>query len=683
MAAYSTDRPDMTGQYLFSPQLEGQPQPWNAVHLGVRYPGEVIVASKWDDRWGDEVTGNRFFRVVLLTSRQRSSSSPLKDARIIVCVPAQDVVRQRESMDRDLKAIAEARGLYVTGHQEESSPLRSSLEQRETELRGEFLESCSLSYGSGEIRSATSLEIEPARVFVTPDPAQWLHGMAGAVLARVYPGIPIDSGAFPRPLGEEELQSLFDVLLARVPPAATDEATASFAVGLGLARREAPSTFDPGDCSVFRLIRHELEARGGDVPMQEITRILGLSCGLPLPLVALFLLAFVKYSSPEVELDLSHDHLLVTREGDPFPGDRLTREMVEQIRWSQDIYGSLTSLHPPEPPMWNTALPFIRVIDPGAERAAPQDVLLRESALMPKLRELSEAARQALEDIRPLLEDAEVSDAEKRLQALIALGQSVDFQQFYREVRENFRGPGSLAHERLLPEQAGQLKAVFPEIAAARSYMQGMTFGPTEDGLSLNHRALLLETSPGHILENPTLWPAIRERFDRLRQNYRDVYVGHHAQYRREASALWARLQSALPLVELLEQLNSIPALGTPVGVELPHQFDQLNTVLRMCLVPEEEVRLDEHPVCPYCGLQLSESVPYQEIEAVLVDIGQALQEQNRRLSLRGIQQILERNEEEMVDKLIGILRVADMAPLANVLSPQVLDFLRTFATEQ
>ena len=157
----------------------------------------------------------------------------------------------------------------------------------------------------------------------------------------------------------------------------------------------------------------------------------------------------------------------------------------------------------------------------------------------------------------------------------------------------------------------------------------------------------------------------------------------HHTQYRKEASALWARLQNTLPLVEMLEQLNSISELGAPVGVELPHQFDQLNTALKMCPVPEEDVHLEERPVCPYCGLRLSERVPHQEIEAVLVDIGRALQEQNRRLSIRGVQQILEKNEAEMVDKLIGILQVADMTPLANVLSPQVLAFLRTFATER
>ncbi|MBF8266531.1 MAG: hypothetical protein HW388_39 [Dehalococcoidia bacterium] len=673
MTSYSAYRESLDLSSLFSPRMEGQPQPWSALHLGVPYPGEVIVASRWDDSWGKELTGECYFRIILLTSRSRLPLSSLRDARIVACIPSQEVLRQRESLDRELRSIAEARGLYVTRRQADSSALRSSLEQREVELRGEFLEGCSRSYGSGQIVSAASLDVEPGRIFAASDPALWLRDLAGAILARVYPTLPIESGAFSRPLLEEELQGLFDTLMAGAPPATTDEAMASFAVGLGLARRGDPSAFDPPECAVFELIRRELERRGPRLAIQDITQLLGHSHGLPLPLVALFLLAFVKHSHPETELDLAADHSLVTRDRNPFPGDRLTWEMVGQIRWHRDMYGFLTSLHLPEPPLWNTALPFIRVIDPGAERAAPSEVPSREAALLPRLRELSEAARQALVDIRPLLDAEEVSEAESRLQALISLGQSADYQQFYRGVRESFQGPRSLARERHLPAQARLLKAVSPQVSAVRSYLKDMTFGPQESALSLNQRALLLETSPIHILENPALWPAIDERFERLRQAYRELYIRHHAQYRKEASALWARLQHALPLVEALEQLNSIAELGLPVGADLPYQFEALNTALKMCPAPEEEVQLEERPMCPYCGLRLSESIPHQEIEAI--------QEQNRRLSLHGIQQILGQEGEGVVDKLIRIVRIADLTPLSSVLSPQVVAFLRSFAT--
>jgi hypothetical protein len=98
-----------------------------------------------------------------------------------------------------------------------------------------------------------------------------------------------------------------------------------------------------------------------------------------------------------------------------------------------------------------------------------------------------------------------------------------------------------------------------------------------------------------------------------------------------------------------------------------------------MCPAPEEVIPLEERPVCPYCGLRLSEGVPYPEVEALLMDVEQGVQEQNRRLSLHGIQQILRQEDEHVVDKLIKIVRMADLSPLANALSPQVLAFLRAF----
>lgn len=647
--------------------------------MGLQYPGEVIVASRWNDAWGKELTNDRYFRIVLLTSRQRSFTAILRDARIAVCIPAQDVLHRRRDLDREMRSIAEAKGLYTVGRQADSSALRSSLEQRETELRGEFLEGCSRSYGSGQIRNVVNMDREAGRIFASPDPAQWLDNLAGVVLTRVYPTLPIDPTIFPRTLLEADLPALFDGFLADAPQSPGEGAITSFAVGLGLAQKGDPSAFNPRDCAVFGLVQQELEHKGPRIPIPDLARLLGHSYGLPLPLVALFLLAFVKYSHPETELDLAPEISLTTIEGGPFPGDRLTWDLVGRIRWHQDMGTFLTWLHLPEPPTWNTALPFIQVIDPEAERAAPDDVTRKEAALLSKLEELGENARQALVDIHPLLEEQDVAEIEDRLQALIALGESADFRQFYHGVRQMFRRPRSLAAERHLPAQVLQLKAIFPEIAAVRSYLKAMSFGPNEGALSLDHQALAYETNPVHILESTALWPGVKGRFDRLRRTYIDLYIGHHGQYRKEASARWARLQHALPLVEALEHFNAIPELGPPVGEELPYQFEQLNTSLKMCPAQEEDVTVDDHPVCPYCGLTLSEGVPYTEVEALLMDVEQAVQEQNRRLSLHGIQQILDQGDEQMVDKLIKIVRMADLSPLANALSPQVLAFLRAF----
>jgi hypothetical protein len=683
MTSYSANNDRLDFPALFSPHFKGQSQAWDATHMGLGYHGEVIVASRWDDEWGKALTDNRYFRIVLLTSRQRSPTWTLRDARIAVCTPAQDVLNQRQTLDRELRSIAEARGLYTTRRQVDSTALRSSLEQREGELTGEFLQSCSLSYASGQIRNTASMDLDAGHIFRSSDPSRWFQELAETILARTYPTLPIQQGSFTRPLSGEDLAAIFDGIAAEASQPWSQEAIRRFAVGLGLAPKGNPSTFDPRDCTVFGLIRQELAHQRHRVPMPGLTQLLGHSYGLPFPLVGLFLLAFVKYAQPEVELDLASEHPLLTREGTSFPGDRLTRDMVGQIRWHHDLWASLTSLHLPDSPTWNTALPFIQIIAPEAERATPSEVSQKQAALLSKLKELSQAAGQALVDIRLLLDEQAVSGIEDRLKALVTLGRSADYEQFYDTVRDVFQGVKPLEDGRHLPAQVSQLKAVFPEIAAVRSYLWDMSFGPNEGALALDLQALVYETDPAHILENPALWPAIKERFARLRQRYTVLYRRHHAQYRKDAAALWARMQQALPLVEALEQLNSITELGAPIGEGLPYQFEQLNVGLKMCRAAEAEVLPEQGVVCPYCGLQMPESVPYQEIEAFLVDVEQAVREQNRRLSLYGIQQILEQGEEEMVDKLIKIVRMADVGPLANVLSPQVLAFLRTFLAER
>ena len=535
------------------------------------------------------------------------------------------MLHQRQDLDRELRSIAEAKGLYTVRRQADSSAIRSTLEQRETELRGEFLEGCSRSYGSGQIRNTVNMDQEAGRIFASSDPVRWLQDLAGAIFARVYPTLPIDPGIFPRTLLETDLPALFDGFLADVPQLPEEGAITSFAAGLGLAEKRDPSAFNPLGCAVFRLIQQELEHKGPRVSVPDLARLLGHSYGLPLPLVALFLLAFVKYSNPETELDLAPDSALTTMDGGSFQGDRLTWDLVGLVRWHQNIVDFLTWLHLPEPPTWNTAPPFIQVIDPEAERAVPLEVTRKEAALLSRLRELGESAQQALVDVRLLLEEKDVDEIEDRLRALVALGGSADFGQYYHGVRQNFRRPRSLSIERHLPAQVLHFKAMFPEIATVRSYLKEMSFGANEGALSLDHQALTYETNPIHILESTALWPGVRERFEHLRRTYRDLYARHHGQYRKEASALWAGLQHALQLIEALEQFNSILELGPPVGEELPHQFEQLNTSLKMCPASEEDVNLEDRPMCSYCGLRLSEGVAYSEVEALLMDVEQCV----------------------------------------------------------
>ncbi len=69
----------------------GEPQALAHDFMGLRYPGEVIRANSWDPVWGEPLTGDLYFRIVLLLRRPGASTarrSEVHDARIAVCTPA-------------------------------------------------------------------------------------------------------------------------------------------------------------------------------------------------------------------------------------------------------------------------------------------------------------------------------------------------------------------------------------------------------------------------------------------------------------------------------------------------------------------------------------------------------------------------------------------------------------------
>jgi len=61
----------------------------------------------------------------------------------------------------------------------------------------------------------------------------------------------------------------------------------------------------------------------------------------------------------------------------------------------------------------------------------------------------------------------------------------------------------------------------------------------------------------------------------------------------------------------------------------------------------------------------------YPELKTLPMDVEQSVQEQDLRHSWCCIQHILYQGDWHVVDKLIQIVRIADLSPLTNTLSPQ------------
>ena len=129
MTSYCKDNDRLDLSLLLSPQFEGRLRPWTTCYMELQYPGEGILAFRWDDARGKGLSEDWYLDLVLLTFRRRSFTATMWEALIVVCVPAQSGLGQRHGLHRDLRFIAETDELHTVGRQAESSAIRSTREQ--------------------------------------------------------------------------------------------------------------------------------------------------------------------------------------------------------------------------------------------------------------------------------------------------------------------------------------------------------------------------------------------------------------------------------------------------------------------------------------------------------------------------------------------------------------------------
>ena len=58
---------------------QGEPVDFQCEHLAIRYSGEIIRASSWNQGWGEELTSDTMFHIVLLGQRRGSQVPALND----------------------------------------------------------------------------------------------------------------------------------------------------------------------------------------------------------------------------------------------------------------------------------------------------------------------------------------------------------------------------------------------------------------------------------------------------------------------------------------------------------------------------------------------------------------------------------------------------------------------------
>ena len=122
----------------------------------------------------------------------------------------------------------------------------------------------------------------------------WMEDLAGWLLVRCYPSLPINTNMLAQPVCEDDIGELFAPFFSQ--PGANNDLLRTFGPALGLSSNESSGSHDPSHCPVFPLVREKLG--GGTTSFGALHNYLAHEIGLTSELASLFLALFVHHERP-------------------------------------------------------------------------------------------------------------------------------------------------------------------------------------------------------------------------------------------------------------------------------------------------------------------------------------------------------------------------------------------------
>ncbi|MBE0415129.1 MAG: hypothetical protein IBX36_01110 [Dehalococcoidia bacterium] len=640
---------------LFADFKLGKPKPWKAIYRGIEYPGEILLADTWRPELGEIAGQDVHFRIVVFTKYQQVSFDSIVDRRIAFCIPS-----------RQCLAIKEKGEDYRVGKERKAAePLREQ----------------AAIYAAGRVLTKERLPIDAQEVFSAPDNERRFQIIAATLLSNAYASLPVC--ALKKTLSPSDVGKIFDGFFGKGDNPEAETALENFAVALGLAKPENPYKLAPQNCPIFATLAERLEERDGSLPIPEPYRELSSRYGLIWALITLYLLCFVYYKKPAVELRLKPEHILLLRSGEKPPGARLTATLIPQIWWISGIEEAFDSLCYSGGPSWNALLPYARLLCEEFKLVASQEeVVEQEILLLKKLDEIKTTIAQ-IEGGIDLLSTRLGWPPESMLRALGRLShiaQSKDSLAFYALVQEDYDSLDAFAEDISQFRGLSPLIDIAGEVLAIKSYLDGVVLRESDVELAMDRVSILEQLTLDNLLPNLHLWPSLKALFEWFQSRYRAIYLAHHHDYHREMASLHLVLDDTRPEVDALRRLNSIIELGEPLDVELVSEYEQLLARVSPC--PVTEVSVEFEPICSQCGLALTAEPPQEEVERFLHRLEKALRQQQRRLSSEAVRQIFAQNGERQIDQFIRVVQASELSPLVSLLDDELVDFLRKLLQE-
>jgi len=624
------------------------PQPLSVTYKGLLYSGEIIVADKWDSELALEITNGCHFRLVVVRDGNEFEGTQIQGNSMAVCF------MERSYQDPQLSAVVQADPDYVN-------------------------ESDTTAKDEGGWQIFWPMEVEPtlaAKIFYGDNPSLWLERIASILIEWNYPYLPVQLELLKEPITDIDAQILIDELFES---GKTNQTLKVFGPALGLSRAYNPSIFDPSSCRVFSLIERELDNENHDVGWEYLTKKMIWGHGLTHNLAKLFILSFVFYKNPRMELALLPGHDLTFKCGEPFNGDKITFEIIPTIDWRHDLNNTFRLLRYEQRITFNGSIPYVSLIIPQSKKFKfMQQGVVDNNIIEEGLAKLKECLPLAIQTMKSLLDVTGVyrsGHLVESLSNLKLLAQARDFSEIYHEARRTFGNPIELSKALVVLESAKNINRHIPELNRMIQFLTRSEVDQTSESLYIQWNKLIEEVSPGKILSKSWSWWEVQKDFSDFKGIYLIAYHRHHKGYQTQIREMIIETDRYQIQLDLLKRFNGIHQLETR-GYNLDRGLSIVKKNIKICSDSIEGIVPEGGAVCANCELVLTDKFPTIEMKQLSKELEEILRDQIGELHFLLLNRSLQERPRSGIEKSVMQTLSGDLWTLAETLDDEMISYI-------
>lgn len=702
--------PDGQVPFSFADDLLDRTQPVRVILGGFEYPGEVIVARQWRAKFGRPLSGVSMFRLVLLHSTDVPAPEEITDDRI--CVAAPRVSGNRVGDTRatysvnasgngsnlkgpvrldptaaDIRSLREVRRNYVSVNDPGLGRLASALATYESQVNESMATDLHEKWKSGVVVTSpsrtkqgtdgwTGPEIQAGELFLLGDPVSWIESAAAVLDRNGIAGISGDHASPARIFPEQ----IFKELQAGRLASAREQLRQLCRI-----RIDEPTPVDRIDAYV--------ERGGGEVSGDDLVQLLIHELGFPPAIASLWLVGYALVRGSELELVGPVTGGAGAKRGSlgECLHEFLSGDTISEFEYDANLIARTANLRAEKSDDWDAVLPFLKLVAPLANFTAFGGG--RESDTIEFELQLA-TLRTRMQQASPVMLQLEVAAgaADRPLTRNITRLSRVLSVESWREyvvmAREIFGSVGEL--KSALIDAAHQWSAVeyAADIERTVYYLDQVEFGRVDHALAVEHRVLRSRFDLRALVENPHGWRALRDEFERWRQEYRKAYLEDHSRRQQRDLKLRERIECTtrqvlqIDLLERIDVLRSEPGgeprdgLCTGAFDDIPDRWNRVTGLFRVCESDGSDIRLIDGPVCPGCKGRLGQATNHNDVTELIAEVAQALDSYRDRLATVVSDLVLNSENSDRLQKLFRLNSAGDLSDLANVLDDKVISFL-------